>query len=294
MTQSAFSPARRTILGTLGFTLLSGVYPVFGQAQTKAALLPLDDIVARNISARGGGAAWRSVHSLSMSGLMDVGRNAPDTRKMVEQSHGGQGKPRKRLHPELTVAEVHADTVVRLPYLIEFRRPRQMRLEMKVRDATAIQVYDGSVGWKLRPFIGRHEVEPYSAAELRLAQSQQELDGPLIDYAAKGTHVELAGMDPVDGRDAYKLKLTLKNGDPLSLWIDAQTFLDVRLAVPHSFGGKERTVVTSMSDYRKVGDIVLPFTLEDRFGEGTTSQRIDIQQVSVNPALPDSRFTKPT
>ncbi len=294
MTQSAFSPARRTTLGSLGVALLAGAYPVFGHAQTKAATLPLDDIVARNISARGGAAAWRSVHSLSMSGLMDVGRNAPDARKLVEESRGAQGKPRKRLHPELTAAESHADTVVRLPYLIEFRRPRQMRVEIKAHDVTAIQVYDGTIGWKLRPFIGRHEVEPYSASEQRLAQSQQELDGPLIDYAAKGTRVELAGIDPIDGHDAYKLKLTLKNGDQLNLWIDAQTFLEVRLAVPHSFGSKERAVVTTMSDYRKVGNLMLPFVLEDKVAGASISQRIDILQVSVNPALPDSRFSKPT
>lgn len=294
MTQSAFSPSRRTALGSLGVVLLAGSYPVFGQTKTKATTLSLEEIVARNIAARGGAAAWHSVQTLSMSGLMDVGRTTPDTRKLVEETRGGPNRPRKRLHPELTAAEVHADTVIRLPYLIEFRRPRQMRVEIKAHDATAIQVYDGSVGWKLRPYLGRHEVEPYSAYEQRLAQSQQELDGPLIDYAAKGTRIELAGVDPVDERDAYKLKLTLKNGDQLTLWIDAQTFLDVRLAVPHSFDGKERLVVTTMSDYRKVGNIMLPFALEDRFAGATTSQRIDIQQVSVNPALPDSRFAKPT
>jgi outer membrane lipoprotein-sorting protein len=294
MTQSAFSPSRRTALGSLGVVLLAGSYPVFGQTKTKPTTLPLEEIVARNIAARGGAAAWRSVQTLSMSGLMDAGRNAPDTRKMVEETRGGQGRPRKRLHPELTVAEAHADTVVRLPYLIELRRPRQMRVELKVRDAIAVQVYDGAVGWKLRPYLCRHEVEPYNAYEQRLAQSQQELDGPLIDYASKGTRVEMAGMEPVDGRDAYKLKLTLKYGDQLTLWIDAQTFLDVRLAVQHSFAGKERTVVTTMSDYRKVGNLMLPFTLEDRVAGAAMTQRIDIQQVSVNPTLPDSRFAKPT
>ncbi|MDR3370153.1 outer membrane lipoprotein-sorting protein [Rhodoferax sp.] len=294
MTQSIFSPTRRTALGSLGVTLLAGSFPAFSHAQSKAATLSLDTILARNISARGGSAAWHSVQTLSMSGLMDVGHTTPDTRKLVEETRGSPDRPRKRLHPELTAAEAHADTVIRLPYLIEFRRPRQMRVEIEARGAKAIQVYNGSVGWKLRPYLGRHEVEPYSAYEQRLAQSQQELDGPLIDYAAKGTHVELAGVDPVDGREAYKLKLALKNGDQLTLWIDAQTFLDVRLAVPHSFGGKERIVVTTMSDYRKVGNLMLPFVLEDRYAGATTSQRIDIHQVSVNPALPDSHFSKPT
>ena len=39
------------------------------------------------------------------------------------------------------------------------------------------------------------------------------MDGPLIDYKAKGHTVELLGKDKVEGTDCYKLKVTLKNGD---------------------------------------------------------------------------------
>ena len=210
--------SRRRALLAIGAACWSGSTSLTASAQSRAAPLSVAEIVQRNVAARGGAGAWRAVRTLSMSGMMDAGRRSADARKLVEETRSAPGKPRRRLHPELTKAEVQPDTVIRLPYLIEFRRPRQMRVELKVKDATAIQVYDGKAGWKVRPYVGRHEVEPYSAYELKLAASQQEFDGPLIDYAAKGTKVEAAGTELVDGRDAYKLKLTLKTGVVLNVW----------------------------------------------------------------------------
>ena len=283
--------SRRAMLAALGTACAAVSFA--GIAQAKPATLSVEDIVARNIGARGGASAWHSVTSLSMSGLLDAGRTSSGDRKLIEESRATPGRPRKRLHPEVTAAETKADTAIRLPYLIEFRRPRQMRVELKVRDATAVQVYDGQAGWKLRPYLGRSEVEAYSPHELRLSASQQELDGPLLDYAAKGTQVRLAGVEAVDGKDAYRLALTLKTGDEMDVWVDAQTFLDVRVSTRHSGGPHERTILTTMRDYRKVGAIMLPFELEDRVAGSGIVQRIDIQQVSVNPALADSRFAKP-
>ncbi len=293
MTSQASTSSRRSALAAIGATLIAGAAPCLGAAQTRKSALPVADIVARNIAARGGAPAWRAVRTLSMSGLMDVGRITADSRKLIEETHAAPGRPRKRLHAERVATEARPDTVVRLPYLIEFRRPRQMRVELKLQDTTAVQVYDGATGWKLRPYLGRHEVEPYSPYEQRLAASQQELDGPLADHAAKGTRVEAAGLESIDGRDAHRLKLTLKNGDVLHLWVDAQTFLDARLSVPHAFAGREHLLTTAMSDYRRVGGLMLPFRLEDRIDGTATTQRIDIEQVAVNPPLGDVRFARP-
>ena len=100
----------------------------------------------------------------------------------------------------------------RLPFVMELRRGRKQRLEIQFNGPTAIQVYDGSEGWKLRPFLNRHEVEKFTAEELKASSEQCDLDGCLIDYAAKGSKVELSGVDQVEGHSAYNLKVTDKNG----------------------------------------------------------------------------------
>ena len=286
-------PTRRSALIAIGATCWVGTRSGSLRAQTSAAPLPVGDIVQRNIAARGGAAAWRAVRTLSMSGMMDAGQSSPDARRLVEETRSAPGRPRKRLHPELTKTDTELPHTIRLPYLVEFRRPHQMRVELKVKDATAVQVYDGAMGWKVRPFVGRREVEPFSAEELKLALNQQEIDGPLIDHAAKGTKVDYAGKEIVEGRETYKLKLTLKSGDTMNLWIDARTFLDVRLSLPRGSGGRQHWVVTTMRDFRSIDGLMLPFRLEDQILGSPTIQRIDVQQVAVNPSLADSRFAKP-
>jgi hypothetical protein len=256
--------------------------------------LPVQQIIDRNIAARGGLAAWKAVKTLSMSGQMDAGTTLPDPAKSAQDIHHPSA-PRKSFRPDIPAnsSEATETKPITVPFLMDFKRPRMSRVELTVKGQSAIQVYDGKQGWKLRPFIGRHDVEPFSARELALAAGQQELDGPLVDYQARGTHVEKAGVEVLGGREAYKLTLTLKDGQVRNLWIDAQTFLDVQIDEASARGRRTQHIATVMSDYRDVQGLKIPFHLENHFEGVKTPQRLVIEQVSVNPPLADSLFSKP-
>jgi hypothetical protein len=159
---------------------------------------------------------------------------------------------------------------------------------------TAVQVYDGANGWKLRPYLGRREVEPYAPEELKSASLDSELDGPLVDYAAKGSKVELEGVEKVENQDAYKLKLTLKGGHVQYIWIDAKTFLEDKVeGIPRRMDGKMRPVSIYLRDYKAVNGLMVPYVIETAV-EGTKStHKMFIESVVVNPKLEDSLFTKP-
>jgi hypothetical protein len=182
---------------------------------------------------------------------------------------------------------------VQLPFVREMQRPRNMRLEIQFQGETAVQVYDGVKGWKLRPFLGRHEVEAYSPEELSLAGEEQELDGPLLDYEKKGNRVELEGIEPVEGRDAYKLKLTLKNGQVRHVWVDKETSLDVKIDGTRRMDGKPRAMYTLLRDYKSVDGLMIPHTLETSVEGVKTTEKIIVDKVSINPKLDHSRFEKP-
>src|SRR5262249_40034513 len=149
-------------------------------------------VVEKNIAARGGLNAWRAVRTLSWAGKMDAGGNSQRSLKVP-------GMP-----PPPAAKEPRAQ--LQSPFVMEMMRTRKSRLEIEFAGQTAVQVYDGTQGWKVRPFLNRHEVEPFTPAELEAAATQADLDGALVDYAAKGTRVELEGVEQVEGRDAYKLK----------------------------------------------------------------------------------------
>jgi hypothetical protein len=261
-----------------------------------AATLPrlsAEQIVHKSVAASGGLDAWRKVHTMSMSGLMDAGRTR--TEKPQETVPDPRRKKALKVRDARLIAPAQAEPgeVVRLPFTMELRRPRSMRLEVKFNGATAVQTYDGSAGWKLRPWLATKQAEPFNAEETKQAQQQQPLDGFLVDYAAKGSRVEFDGMEAVDGHDAYKLKLTLKSGEVRHVWVDGASFLEVQVDGTRRMDGRQKTVLTALQDYRRVDGVMVPHRLSTRVLGGKEAQTIVVSQVAINPALPDAHFARP-
>jgi hypothetical protein len=180
-----------------------------------------------------------------------------------------------------------------------------MRFELQFKGQAAVQVYDGENGWKLRPYLNRREVEPFTAEEAKAASIQAELDGLLIDYAAKGTKVGLEGMEKVEDRDAYKLKVTMKNGQTLHLWIDSKTFLESKIeGQPRKLDGVDHMVEIYYRDYRPTSGLQIPYLLETKvlpLSKPTSqakenpipAEKILIERALVNPKFDASLFSKP-
>jgi hypothetical protein len=188
---------------------------------------------------------------------------------------------------------------------MELKRPRKTRLELTFNGQTAIQVFDGTNGWKLRPFLNRRVVEPYTTDETKGAAMQPDIDGPLVDYAAKGTKIELAGVEKVEDRDTYKLKLTMKSGQSIHVWIDAQTFLEAKIeGQPRRLDGIYHPVEVYYRNYRPVSGLQIPYVLETRVlpvaqtklgvrSPAVPPEKIMIDKVVVNPPFDESLFSKP-
>ncbi len=258
---------------------LSITFAMMATAAPMPAKLSAAEIVDRNVAARGGLSQWRAVQTLSWSGMMEAGGN---NQRYVKNS--GMAPP-----PSDEPA-----AQVRLPFLLELKRGRMSRLEIEFNGQTAVQVYDGTQGWKLRPFLNRYEVESFTPAELNLASTQADLDGALVDFAAKGTRVELEGIEQVEGKDAYKLKLTLKNGHVVHEWIDAHSFLDVKMeGTPRQLDGKPHVVSVFLRDYRTVNGLQIPHVIETVVQGVQRTEKIHIDKVVVNPQLAESRFGRP-
>lgn len=261
--------------------------PAFAAGKTKTeshASLTAQQIVDKNVAARGGLKAWHAVQTMRMTGKIDAGK----LRTKPPVPLYAVTKTRYKIPQTEPEAKV-----VQLPFVMDLKRPNKMRFEMEFRGDTAVQAYDGVNGWKLRPFLGRREVEPFTQEEMKQAAQQQDLDGFLIDYAAKGSKVESEGIDKVNGHDAYKLKVTLKDGQVRHVWVDARTFLDVKIDGTRRMDGKPRAVATYFRDYKTVKGLKLPYTLETVVDGVSGSEKIAIQQVELNPKLADTQFARP-
>lgn len=256
-------------------------------------------IVSKNVAARGGLKAWKSVQTITESGKMGAGGD----QRGQSAANNIPKRPGKNNAP--MAASPRLAQEAQLPFTLEMERPRRMRLEIQFKGQTAIQVYDGANGWKVRPYLNRMEVENFSEDELHKAALQADLDGPLVDCDAKGTKVELEGTEKVEDKDAFKLKLTMKDGHTQHVWIDAKTFLEAKIeGTPRRLDGLEHPVEIYYRDYRTVDGLQIPFVLETKVlpvanapkgvrPANFPAEKIVIEKVEVNPKLDASLFSKP-
>jgi outer membrane lipoprotein-sorting protein len=217
----------------------------------------VDDLIARNVEARGGRDRLKAVEAIRMSGRMSPG---PGTEA---------------------------------PIRLEIRRPDRIRIEITFQGVTAIQVFDGKSGWSIAPFRGKIEAVAMSAEDAAHASEQADLEGPLLDYKAKGHTVELVGPDKVDERDAWKLKLTLKNGTVRQVYLDAASFLEVKTESKRTIRGTEVVVEGRLGDYREVGGIRFPHSIENRASGMPQRQTVTVDKIELNPPLDEERFRMP-
>jgi hypothetical protein len=120
------------------------------------------------------------------------------------------------------------------------------------------------------------------------------IDGPLMDYVAKGGIVTLAGEGMAEGRRAYILNVKLPSGGEQRIWVDAETFLEVRHDRQVRSGmGQVGTVTVLFREYRKFEGVKLPTQIETGAGIGAAANKLVIERVALNPELEDRAFARP-
>jgi hypothetical protein len=217
-----------------------------------------DQLVAKNIEAKGGAAALRDLQTLRRTG-----------RLLVQE---GQ---------------------IQLAYIQINKRPDEVRTEASLQGMTQIEAYDGKEGWRVSPFFGRRDPERMSADDVKALVEDAEMDGPLIDWQAKGNAVEYLGTEDVDGTPAHKLKVTRKNGDVSLVYLDPDHFLEIRVLTQRTRHGAYEEVETDLGDYEKAGGVFVPTSIEFGRKGAPDKQRIIIDKVEANVPVDETMFHFP-
>jgi hypothetical protein len=181
------------------------------------------------------------------------------------------------------------------PFMAEFKRPGKMHNEVTIHEKTVVRTINGKgAGWVVNPFAGKDAPEAMSEDEVRDAKNESDFDGPLVDAKAKGTTIEYAGTEKVEGKDAYVLKVTHKDSTVSNYAFDAKTYLLVRWSGSDSVNGEEVTRETLFHDYRQVGGLKFAFELVSSSPGTEATQRIVVEKIEVDPQIEESHFDKPT
>jgi hypothetical protein len=234
-------------------TIMVGILCLTALASAQTA----EELVAKNIAAKGGLEKIKAVNTVTMEGKIYVqGINA-----VISQ---------------------------------EAKRPNALRQNFSLQGMTQVQAYDGKVGWQIQPFGGKKDPELMGEDDVRDLAEEADIDGPLVDYQAKGNTIEYLGHDTVDGDDAFKLKVTLKDGDIVYYYLDPDTYLEIKKEKQEFIRGSIRETEQDLGSYKQVGGVYYPFSIES----GTTGNpgdhaRISIDKIEVNVPLDDSVFKMP-
>jgi hypothetical protein len=149
-------------------------------------------------------------------------------------------------------------------------------------------------GWKVQPWEGKKDPESMSDEEFKSILEDADFDGPLVDSKNKGITVESLGSEPVEGSDTYKLKATLPSGDVTYYYLDAECYLPIRYEVHRFVRGEERVYEYTVSDYKQVNGVYVPFYLERNARGSADKSRTVYTMIEANIPAPDSLFTRPT
>lgn len=240
---------RKTLLFAGLLTLLFGT-------QAYAQDAPgVDELVDRNVEAKGGRELLGSVQSMKQTGQAAVmGMSVPIT--------------------------------------IYAKRPDKVRSEVEVQGMEIVNAFDGETAWGINPMAGA-EPQKLPADQVASIKSQASFDGMLFNHGENGYTLAYLGEGEVRGAPAYKLRVTDAAGDSLTLFLDADSFLEVKTekeVTDPQMG--QVTVETFFDDYRVVEGMKLPFVIETVV-KGQSFQKVTMEEIDLNAEIPDSLFAFP-
>jgi len=177
----------------------------------------------------------------------------------------------------------------------ENKRPNRVREEFSIQGMTGINAYDGHDGWKIEPWQGRRDPESLGEEETHSILDDADFDGPLVNYQAKGNHVEYQGVEQIEGSDAFKLKVTRPNGDVSFFYLDTEYYLPIRIDIQWLIRGAPVETELSLGDYKQVAGVYLPFSYEVGPKGSSSSDRgkYTYDKIEANVPLDDQRFVRP-
>ena len=215
----------------------------------------VDEIVAKNLQAKGGAEKWKSINAVKMTGKVSL-----------------QG--------------------MELPLIVYAKRPNMSRQEITIQDKKIVQAFDGTTPWMINPMMGSETAQEIPGPQGDMMKSDADFDGALMDWKSKGHTVELVGNEKLEGKPVHHLKVTKKSGHVQHFYLDADSGIELKTTTEIDAGGTKQVIESEMSNYQTVEGVMLPHTIKQMLN-GTQVVQMTIDKVEINPAMEDTLFKMP-
>jgi hypothetical protein len=221
-----------------------------------AHALTADELIARNLEARGGVEKLAAINTVKMTGKMKIGDFELAVVNYVSRGNG-------------------------------------YRFEGSLQGFTIVQAYDGAQGWQIQPFEGRRDAEKMSDDDAGSLADQMAVEGVLLAAKNKGSTVTSLGTEDLDGTLAYKLRVVEKDGDEYTYFLDPDTFLEIKMVEKRRLRGAEQETEYELGDYEKVEGVYFPLSVEQGVRGSPQKQQLNYDKIEANVPIEPSIFKMP-
>ncbi len=246
---------RRLVESVLLLVTLAFCTPAFAETA--------DELVAKNLAARGGAEKLAAISSLSLKGELRF----PGDFKLAFS------ELRQRIDPKTGTCAVRVDATI--------------------QGLTLTQAYDGKSGWRINPFEGRKDPEKMGSDEARALADEAVIDGALLAAQTTGSKVEYLGREDVDGTDAFKLRVSQTDGDVFTYFLDPDSYLEIKILERRTIRGSEQETEYELGDYDRIGGVYFPFSIASGPKNSRDKQVVTVDGGEANVTVPPGTFDAP-
>ena len=194
-----------------------------------------------------------------------------------------------RVTAEVTVIQPMGEMAIGVESLVAF--PDRMKTTMQTPMGNIDMILTGDQALVVDP-MGNTQPLPDQQRDSMREELWRNLVFLYSRMDAEGLTVQHIGQEEIEGRTAEALLITPPDLNPFRLYLDAETMLPVRKAGQSMSQQGPVEAESTMSDYREVGGIKLPFK-ESMKQNGNPSGESVTQTIEINPELSADAFSAP-
>lgn len=189
----------------------------------------LDEVINKNIEARGGKEAISKLKSMVTECEIDA---------------GGQ----------------------KIPMKLYASHNKGFRMEMTMMGMDNYMVANTKEGASFFPIQGQKGPEAMPAEMVASMQSSFDLAGEFIGWKEKGLKLELQGEEEVEGTMCFKILCVYPNKKEKRFFIDKESYQIIRENEKFEVNGKEMDGNQDFGNFKKVDGYTLPFSMSGQMG----------------------------
>lgn len=179
-----------------------------------------------------------------------------------------------------------------IPVKVTVVQGKLFRTDFEFGGSSGYSIVTPTQGWSFVPMRSQ-TADPIPADALKGMQAQLDIAGPLVDYAAKGNKVEMQGKETVNGKEAYKIKLTTAAGKDIIYFIDTNTSLLLQSkaigAMGRNANAAPQEIITNYSDYKSFDGVLFPQTIANP-GSGMQGGSTTFDTIVINKIINEDQY----